>query len=97
MRRGRPGAPAGKRQGALAKKKKPRTVRAARRFPERARDDWHGPILSYREVELLRKFLTSSCKVMSRKRAGTSAREQAAVQAAVKRARYLALVPYTGT
>ena len=52
--------------------------------------------MTYREVELLRKFMTSSCKVMSRKRAGTNAREQAAVQAAIKHARYLALVPYAG-
>ena len=81
----------------VAKKKKGRSARPARRFPERDKPDWHGPIVSYREVELLRKFLTSSCKVMSRKRAGTSAREQAAIQAAIKRARYLALVPYTGT
>lgn len=79
------------------RKKKARRTGAAIRFPERAGQDWRGPIVTYREVELLRKFMTSSCKVMSRKRAGTNAREQAAVQAAIKHARYLALVPYAGT
>ena len=77
-------------------KKKARRTGTAIRFPERAGKDWRGPIVTYREVELLRKFMTSSCKVMSRKRAGTNAREQAAVQAAIKHARYLALVPYAG-
>ena len=78
------------------RKKKARRPRAAARFPERAGKDWRGPIITYREVDLLRKFMTSSCKVMSRKRAGTNAREQAAVQAAIKHARFIGLVPYAG-
>ncbi len=77
-------------------KKKPRRPVVTVRFPERAGKDWRGPIITYREVDLLRKFMTSSCKVMSRKRAGTSAREQAAVQNAIKHARYIGLVPYAG-
>ncbi|MFQ5491507.1 MAG: 30S ribosomal protein S18 [Phycisphaerae bacterium] len=81
----------------MAKKKKEKRSRGQRRFPERGKKDWRGPIVSYREVELLRKVMTSSAKVMSRKRAGTTAREQSDVQAAIKHARFLALVPYTGT
>ena len=50
--------------------------------------------MDYKEVELLRKFLTASCKMMSRKRAGTSSQEQKALKAAVKQARFLALLPY---
>lgn len=78
----------------MAKKKK----RAASkpRFPERARDDWRGPLIDYKEVDLLRKFMTASNKIMSRKRAGTSAPEQRALKRAIKYARYLALLPYTG-
>ncbi len=86
----------GKTTGDSPRHKKMGRGRSSGRFPERGTRDWHGPLISYREVELLRKFMTSSCKIMSRKRAGTSAREQAAIQAAVKRARYLALVPYSG-
>ena len=78
-------------------KKKVRGMRAGRRFPERGTKDWRGPIITYREVDLLRKFMTSSCKVMSRKRAGTTASEQSAVQLAIKHARHMALLPYTGT
>ncbi len=71
--------------------------RTSQRFPERQGPDWVGPIVDYKEVELLRKFLTSSSKLMSRKRAGTNTQEQRALKAAIKRARYLALLPYTGT
>ncbi len=77
--------------------KKGRFFHTSQRFPERAKKDWEGPLLDYKEVELLRKFLTSSSKIMSRKRAGTSAREQRALQLAIKRARYMALLPYTSS
>ena len=49
-----------------------------------------------KEVELLRKFLTASSKMMSRKRGGTSSTEQRDVRRAIKRARFLALLPYVG-
>ena len=68
-----------------------------RRFPERAAKEWKGPIVDYKEVELLRKFMTASSKIMSRKRAGTNAREQRDIRNALKRARFLALLPYMGT
>jgi small subunit ribosomal protein S18 len=76
-------------------KKKGRFFHTSQRFPERAKKSWEGPILDYKEVELLRKFLTTSAKVMSRKRAGTSAGEQRALQLAIKRARFIGLLPYT--
>ena len=78
-------------------RKKGRFFHTSQRFPDRAKKDWEGPLLDYKEVELLRKFLTSSAKIMSRKRAGTSAREQRALQLAIKRARYMALLPYTSS
>ncbi len=77
--------------------KKPRTQQGRCRFPARLGKDWKGPIVDYKEVELLRKFLTASSKMMSRKRAGTSAAEQRDLRRAIKRARFLALLPFTGT
>jgi small subunit ribosomal protein S18 len=74
-----------------------RAYHTTRRFPDRGGPEWVGPIVDYKEIELLRKFLTSSSKVMSRKRAGTNAQEQKALKLAIKRARFLALVPYSGT
>jgi len=66
------------------------------RFTDRCTKDKKGPIVDYKEVELLRKFLTISSKMMSRKRAGTNAREQRDIRRAIKRARFLALLPFTG-
>ena len=68
-----------------------------RRFPDRGNAGWVGPIVDYKEIELLRKFLTSSSKLMSRRRAGTNAQEQKALKAAIKQARFMALIPYHGT
>jgi len=67
-----------------------------RRFPDRGGAGWVGPLVDYKEIDLLRKFLTSSSKLMSRRRAGTDAQEQNALKVAVKRARFLALIPYRG-
>jgi len=82
-------------QANAAKKRRP--VQTRGRFPERAGEGWKGPILDYKEVELLRKFMTASNKMMSRKRAGTNAPEQRDIRRAIKRARFMALLPYIGT
>lgn len=74
-----------------------RTTRQKRRFPNRGGAEWNGPIVDYKEVEVLRKLITTSSKIMSRKRAGTNAAEQRDLKRALKYARYLALLPYTGT
>jgi len=67
-----------------------------KRFHDRGGADWKGPVVDYKEVELLRKFMTASSKMMSRKRAGTSASEQRDIRRAIKRARFMALLPFTG-
>lgn len=67
------------------------------RFPDRSRQDWEGPLVDYKELDLLKKFLTPSSKMMSRKRAGTTAAEQRAIKRALKYARFMALLPYKGT
>ncbi len=77
--------------------KSERPVRAKTRFPNRGGEGWKGPLVDYKEVELLRRLITTSSKIMSRKRAGTNAAEQRDLKMAIKYARYLALLPYTGT
>jgi len=77
------------------RKKKVR-VRSKRRFADRGGKDWEGPLLDYKEVDVLRKMMTTSHKVMSRKRAGTNAAEQRALKRAIKHARYMGLLQYTG-
>ena len=76
------------------KKKRSQGFYTTHRFPERSGEGWNGPVVDYKEIELLRKFLTTSAKMMSRKRAGTSAQEQKDLKQAIKQARYMALLPY---
>lgn len=66
-------------------------------FPGRGRKTkWSGPLVDYKEIELLRRFMSTSSKLASRKRGGTNAQEQKALKTAIKRARFLALLPYRG-
>lgn len=50
--------------------------------------------VDYKDVDLLKQFINPHGRVMSRKRTGLTARQQRAVEAAVKRARHMALLPY---
>jgi small subunit ribosomal protein S18 len=78
----------------MKKQDKKRTPQHTTRFPERGGREWIGRVVDYKEIELLRKFLTTSAKMMSRKRAGTSSQEQKALKQAIKHARFMALLPY---
>ncbi len=51
-------------------------------------------VIDYKNVDDLRRVLTPNGKIVSRKRAGVSARDQARIAQAIKRARFLALLPY---
>ena len=86
--------------GGGASEPKPSSASRARllEFPGRGRNkEWVGPLIDYKEIDLIRKFMTTSHKLMSRKRAGTTAQEQKALKLSAKRARYMALLPYSGT
>jgi small subunit ribosomal protein S18 len=50
--------------------------------------------IDYKDTDLLKKFLNPHGKIMSRRRTGLSAPNQRALAEAVKRARYMALLPY---
>jgi small subunit ribosomal protein S18 len=89
--------PGSKSQDKKQGQKRDRAPREVQRFPDRGQKEWTGRLVDYKEIELLRKFLTSSNKLMSRKRAGTNAQEQRALKLAVKHARFLALLPYTAS
>ncbi len=51
--------------------------------------------IDYKDVNLLRRFVSDTGQIDSRRRTGTCARHQRRVTKAIKRARYLALLPYT--
>ena len=50
--------------------------------------------IDYKDVESLQKLLTQRGKIFSRKRSGNCAGCQRKAQKAIKRARYMALLPY---
>jgi small subunit ribosomal protein S18 len=53
--------------------------------------------IDYKDTESLRKMVSGNGKILSRKRTGASAMEQRMLARAVKRARYIALLPYVTT
>ena len=52
--------------------------------------------IDYKDIHLLQKLTTSQGKLFSRKRSGNCAKCQRNARNAIKRARYLALMPYVG-
>lgn len=52
--------------------------------------------VDYKDIGLLKKLCTNQSKMFSRKRSGNCAAFQRASSAAVKRARFMALIPYVG-
>ena len=50
--------------------------------------------IDYKDTESLRKMISGNGKILSRKRTGATAMEQRMLARAVKRARYMGLLPY---
>jgi small subunit ribosomal protein S18 len=51
--------------------------------------------INYKEISTSRRFLTEQGKIKSRRKTGTCAKHQRRLANAVKRARHLALLPFT--
>jgi small subunit ribosomal protein S18 len=52
--------------------------------------------IDYKEAGRLRRFLSERAKIEPRRKTGTCARHQRALTVALKRARFVALLPFTG-
>ncbi len=50
--------------------------------------------VDYKDVDLLKQFINPHGRVMSRKKTGLTAKQQRSVEAAIKRARFMGLLPY---
>lgn len=50
--------------------------------------------VDYKEVDILRRFVSSQMKIIDPKHTGICAKHQRKLAQAIKRARYLALLPY---
>lgn len=72
------------------------TTHGGRERPRYIKRSVNGKIyVDYKATDDLRRLMTPNGKIYSRKRLGTTAREQRMIAQAIKRARYMAMLPYT--
>ncbi len=72
---------------------------ARRRFPRRKVCYFRvtkAEYVDYKDVDTLRRFISDKGKIIPRRVTGTSAKFQRLLATAIKRARYMALIPYSG-
>ncbi|MBI5126383.1 MAG: 30S ribosomal protein S18 [Candidatus Taylorbacteria bacterium] len=50
--------------------------------------------IDYKDTEILKKFINPHGRMISRKKTGVSARSQRQLATAIKRARYIGLLPF---
>nr|WCH58087.1 ribosomal protein S18 [Cystoclonium purpureum f. stellatum] len=51
-------------------------------------------LLDYKNIDLLRKFITDQGKILSRRSTGLTAKQQKKLTKSIKRARILSLLPF---
>jgi small subunit ribosomal protein S18 len=56
----------------------------------------HNTVIDYKQADLLRRFITEDGKIRPRRQTGTCAKHQRELARAIKRARHLAIVQYSG-
>ena len=55
----------------------------------------NGAEIDYKDISLLKNYITETGKIVPSRITGTNAKYQRQLSAAIKRARFLALLPYT--
>jgi len=53
--------------------------------------------IDYKDVSMLSRYISNQAKIVSRRRSRTCAKHQRSLAQAIKRARYLAMLPYAPT
>jgi small subunit ribosomal protein S18 len=54
-------------------------------------------VIDYKQGDLLRRFVSEDGKIRPRRQTGTCAKHQRELARAIKRARHIALLPFTGS
>jgi small subunit ribosomal protein S18 len=84
----------------VARRRGPAPQRGRRRGADRFRPRKYARLnveaIDYKDLNLLRRFISDRGKVRSRRVTGLSRRHQKQLAVAVKRAREIALLPYVG-
>ena len=76
------------------RRRRPDDDRKKKRIVHRFKD---SDVVDYKDVALLRKFMSDRAKIRSRRVTGLSPKRQKEVAMAIKNAREMALLPYTST
>jgi small subunit ribosomal protein S18 len=80
-----------------SKRRKKLTTRAKKKDPLFVDGKRPRPMyVDYKDVDLLKKLVNRHGRIVGRRKTGCSAVSQHAVTEAIKRARFMALLPYTG-
>lgn len=53
--------------------------------------------IDYKDIDILKKFLNPHSRMISRKKTGVTAKNQRKLATAVKRARFMGLLPYVAS
>ncbi len=81
----------------MAKKRSKVSARTKKKDPVFVEGERPRPMyIDYRDLELLSKLTSRQGKLLGRRKSGCTAVSQHAVGQAVKRARFMALLPYVG-
>ncbi len=56
----------------------------------------HSAIIDYKQADIFRRYITDDGKIRPRRQTGACAKHQRELTRAIKRARHLALLPFTG-
>jgi small subunit ribosomal protein S18 len=79
----------------MAKRRSKTTIRTKKKDPIFVDGKRPRPMyVDYKDLDLLSKLVSRQSKIMSRRKTGCTAASQHAVTAAIKRARFMALLPY---
>ena len=90
------GGPRAKQAKMARKKAKPR-AKVKRRDPIFIDGARPRPLyVDYKDLDLLGKLVNRQAKILGRRKTGCTAASQHAVTQAIKRARFMALLPYVG-
>ncbi len=54
-----------------------------------------GKTINYKDVEIIKKYINEKGKILPRRATGACAKHQREIASEIKRARYMALVPFT--
>ncbi len=84
-------------RGKTAKKRAKAKARGKKKDPLFVDGKRPRPVyVDYKDIELLKRLTNRQGKIISRRKSGCTAVSQHAVTRAIKRARYMAMLPYVG-